>query len=78
MGIGSCGVHFVLQGDVRRHPRISGILMESRHSVVNGDNATSRTQLPGNPVAGVAVQVLVHPLYLCQIGKSDQDLIASK
>jgi hypothetical protein len=42
IGIGSFGVHIVLHGDVRRHPRISGILMESRHSVADGDDATNR------------------------------------
>jgi hypothetical protein len=72
MGIGSLGVHFVLHGDVRRHLRISGILMELRHSVADGDDSTNRNQLPVNSVTGVAGQVLVHPSYLCQIGDADQ------
>jgi hypothetical protein len=76
MGIGSCGVHFVLHGDVRRHLRISGILMESQHFVADGKNATNRTQLPGNPAAGLTGQALVHPSHLCQIGESDQGLSA--
>lgn len=47
MGIGSVGVHFVLLGDVRRYLRISGILMESRHSVADGKSAR---QVAGNHI----------------------------
>lgn len=33
-------------------------------------------RLSGNPVAGFAGQVLVHPSHICQIGESNQWLIA--
>ena len=72
MGIGSCGVHFVWYGDDWRHPRISGILMESRHSVADGESVTGQRLDPGNPVAGVPGQVFVHSSHVCQIGATDQ------
>ena len=72
-----CFLH-VVHGDDLRHTRISGILMESRHSVADGNDATHRSRHPGNPVAGVAGQVFVHPSHLCQIGESDQGRIAAR
>jgi hypothetical protein len=76
MGIGSFGVHFVLHGDVQRHPRISGILMESRHSVADGDEPTKRRLHPGIPVASLVRQVLIHTSHVCQTGTTDQDHLA--
>jgi len=38
-------------------------------------NQTDRNRLSGNPVAGFAGQVFVHPSHVCQIGASDQGLI---
>ncbi len=72
----SCVVH----GDVRRHPRISGILMESRHPVADG-GGTGQTGSPSGAeirTGAWAEQFLVgpvHPSPLCQIGESDQGRI---
>lgn len=68
---------YAVHGDVLRHTRISGILMESRHSVADGDDATNRRRHPGNPVAGVTGLVLIHSSQVRQIGTTDQDPIAS-
>jgi hypothetical protein len=35
-------------------------------------NPTDKNRLPGNPVAGLVGQVLIHPSHVCQIGESDQ------
>lgn len=43
IGVGSFGFVFAVHGDVRRHLRISEILMESRHSVADGDEATNQS-----------------------------------
>jgi hypothetical protein len=39
-------------------------------------NPTDTNRLSGNPVAGFAGQVYVHPSHVCQIGASDQGQIA--
>jgi hypothetical protein len=52
--------------------------VEISDSVADGDDATNQSRNAGNPAAGVAGQVLIHPSYLCQIGASDQGLITSK
>ncbi len=45
-----------MHGDVLRHSQISGILMESQHSVADGDDATNRSLHPGNPVVAWRVR----------------------
>ena len=75
----SCVVH----GDVRRHPRISGILMESRHPVADGGAPTRPTNPSGAEIrtGAWAERFLVgalHPSHVCHIGESDQGLIVRR